>query len=311
VIGSFRYDPATNQAMILAHRGSNRSIDVLVSAIGFDANGPSAAPLGPRISILDMNLLPFPADLLAAGWTGGYSANQPWMSPDGRQILFVRGFRDVSGTQFVFTVWVCDLSYDAAGRIQPIQVGTCREVHRGLQGDDSVAWGGVPGTIYITQPSSADSAQDSLYRLTLQPAPSLALVQEVFSDAGIFTRVRVTSAVAGPDVSNGELVALYKDRDPQGCNKGIVIDAYDCNGLSCRILNQKSMRHVTWLPDGRLAGVRQDSPDRKRRCSQHPALVAFPGIDPNDVAPIDEITPLPVSPYFSCGECMEGSGGGW
>jgi hypothetical protein len=153
--------------------------------------------------------------------------------------------------------------------------------------------------------------QVSLYRLTLRSAPAAALAAEVFNNGVEFSSIKATAVPIGPDASYGELVAIAQG-GPNGCANAVVIDAYSCTGLSCRVLNQKGMRSVTWLPDGRLAGRDQTPPSRRNsgQCFMIDQLVAYPAVDSSNTA-ATLLTKTPSSPYRSCIFCMEGARGGW
>jgi hypothetical protein len=151
----------------------------------------------------------------------------------------------------------------------------------------------------------------SLYRLTLQPAPASAVAEEIFNSGAEFSHFKATAVATGPNASNGELVAVGQV-GANGCDTVVVIDAYNCSGLGCRVLNQKAMRNVTWLPDWRLAGRDQTPPSRRQggQCFPIDQLVAYPGVDSNSTPPT-LLLQTPTSPYRSCFGCMEGARGGW
>jgi hypothetical protein len=311
-IGDFRYDANRDQAMILAP-GPGGFV-AMASTIGFGLNGPTASAIETPIFLLDPTVLPLPADLAAAGWYV-YGYEQFALSPDATQVVLNQSYRS-SGqvSHMVESVWVCNVTYDAGGVIQPIAPLSCREVHRGpvdprrLQ---RVAWGALPGTLYVSGPASANPLQMSLYRLTLQPAPAAAIAEEVFNNGVEFSNIKATAVPTGPNASSGELVAIGQD-DPNDCQNAVVIDAYSCTGLSCRVLNQKGMRNVTWLPDGRLAGRDQTPPSRRQggQCFPIDQLVAYPGVDSNNTPPT-LLLQTTTSPYRSCFGCTEGARGGW
>jgi len=311
-IGDFRYDANRDQAMILGP-GPDGFV-AMTSTIGFGLNGPTASTIGTPIFLLDPRALPLPADLAAAGWYV-YGYEQFALSPDATQVVLNQSYHS-SGqvSHMVESVWVCRVTYDAGGVIQPITPSSCWEVHRGPVDpfrSQVVVWGALPGTLYVSGPASANPLQMSLYRLTLQPAPAAAIAEEVFSNGVDFGNMNSTVLPTGPDASNGELVALGQD-GPNGCMKAVVIDAYSCTGLSCRVLNQKGMRDVTWLPDGRLAGRDQTPPSRRQggQCFPIDQLVAYPGVDSNNTPPT-LLLQTTTSPYRSCFGCMEGARGGW
>jgi hypothetical protein len=286
----------------------------MISTIGFGLNGPTASTIGTPIFLLDPAALPLPADLDAAGWLLGGS-EQFSLSPDGTQVVLKQTYGSDSGyTHVVESMWVCSVTYDANGVIQPIEPSSCWEAHRGFldrNWGQGVVWGALPGTLYISEPASANSLQVSLYRLTLQPAPAAAIAEEVFNNGVEFSNIRAASAPIGPDAWNGERVAIAQG-GPNGCANAVVIDAYHCTGLSCRVLNQKGMRSVTWLPDGRLAGRDQTPPSRRNsgQCFMIDQLVAYPAVDSNST-PATLLIKTPSSPYRSCIFCMEGARGGW
>jgi hypothetical protein len=297
-----KYDADSNLALIVFE--DSIGVEVVTASIGFDANGPSISAVTAPVTLLDASPL-VPPDL--AGWIIEYGTSNVRISPDGAQVVMnILYLADADWSSWVESLWTCDLSYDAQSRIQPIHPSSCREVNRGVldQAGSGVAWGAVPGTLYVRRPASFDSTQVSLYRLTLQPPPARALVEELFNDGGTLTTVRAT-ATSAPEVSNGELVALYEDvRSPTYCSKVVVIDAYNCANLNCPIVNTKGMRTVTWLPDGRLAGKGQTPPDRRGRCQVGDGFVTYPAIDPYDT-PATWLHPLTGQNNF------EGSGGGW
>jgi hypothetical protein len=297
-----RYDPESNLAMIVFGKGAG--VEVVTLSITFGENGPSVTDLTGPVMLLDSRPL-VPADLAAAAWMWVETSDVS-LSPDGTQVVLKNMIAaNQSLTAWASSTWVCDVVYDAQSRIQPIDPETCREVHRGIlnrQWGESVAWGVVPGTLYITQPSSNDPMQVSLYRLTLQPAPLPATVEELFNDGGTLLTARVTAA---SEAENGELVALYERvGSPTNCSMVVVIDAYQCANLSCAVVNTKGMRTATWLPDGRLAGKDQTRPDRRGRCQAGVGFVAYPAIDTSNT-PATFLIPL------TGGNNFEGSGGGW
>ncbi len=311
-IGDFRYDANRDQAMILAP-GPGGFV-AMTSTIGFGPNGPTASTIGTPIFLLDPTALPLPTDLAAAGWVLGGS-EQFSLSPDGTQVILKQTYgSDSRYTHVVESMWVCSVTYDAGGVIQPVVPSSCWEAHRGFldrNWGQGVVWGALPGTFYFSEPASADPLQVSLYRLTLQPAPVAAIVEEIFSNGVEFSSIKATAAPTGPDASHGELVAIAQG-GPNGCAKAVVIDAYSCAGLSCLVKNQKGMRSVTWLPDGRLAGRDQTPPSRRNsgQCFMIDQLVAYPAVDSSST-PATLLTKTPSSPYRSCIFCMEGARGGW
>ena len=109
-----------------------------------------------------------------------------------------------------------------------------------------------------------------------------------------------------PNPTGGELVAIFEQGPmPENCQKVIVIDPATCDeNFSCAILNNQGLgnwvRTVTWLPDGRVAGVGQTAPNRQGRCVSTGTVVAFPAIDPNGTS----VTTL------TTGTNPEGAGGG-
>jgi hypothetical protein len=311
-IGDFRYDANRDQAMILAP--GQGGFVAMTSTIGFGLNGPTASTIGTPIFLLDPTVLPVPADLAAAGWSV-YGYEQFALSLDGTQAVLNQSYR--SGGQvshMVESVWVCSVTYDAGGVIQPIAPSSCWEAHRGPMDPrrlQTVVWGALPSTLYVSGPASANPLQMSLYRLTLQPAPARAITEEIFNSGAEFSHFKATAVATGPNASNGELVAIGQI-GASGCDTAVVIDAYSCNGLSCRVLNQKGMRAVTWLPDGRLAGRDQTPPSRRNsgQCFMIDQLVAYPAVDSSNTPPT-LLLQTPTSPYRSCVACMEGARGGW
>jgi hypothetical protein len=311
-IGDFRYDANRDQAMILAP-GPGGFV-AMTSMIGFGLNGPTASTIGTPIFLLDPAALPLPADLAAADWYV-YGYEQFALSPDATQVVLNQSYRS-SGqvSHMVESVWVCSVTYDAGGVIQPIMPSSCSEVHRGpvdprrLQ---TVVWGALPGTLYVSGPASADPLRMSLYRLTLQPAPARAIAAEIFNSGADFSHFKATAVATGPNASNGELAAVGQV-GANGCDTVVVIDAYNCSGLGCRVLNQKGMRNVTWLPDGRLAGRDQTPPSRRNsgQCLPIDQLVAYPAVDSSNTPPT-LLLQTPTIPYRSCFGCMEGARGGW
>jgi hypothetical protein len=214
------------------------------------------------------------------------------------------------------SVVTCNLSYDAQSTIEPIDPATCREVHRyaiHANWHEIVAWGALPGTIYSTHPSSVDPMLNSLYRLTVQPPPAATVVEELFYNGGILMGARANLAPPGAAVANAEIVAVFQKvlNGDTRCSQAIVIDAHNCTALNCPIVNQKGMRSITWLPDGRLAGRGQTPPKKGNgTCLDEESFVAYPAIDSNNTPPTVLETTRDL-PYIRCRECIEGSGGGW
>lgn len=319
---NLRYDADTRRVLIVGDGLSASMTQVSFSP----ATGPSVPFLGPPVTLLSIDQIDAPADLVSDGWTdlSGLQLSDPRISPDGTQILFKRSYikRDVTPTWpswWLDTFWTCELTYDVDSKVEPIVPSTCAEIHRAPVNDNNnpgsrASWGAKDGTFYITQPSTANAIHFSLYRLTLPPAPSPGLV-EIFSKGNVFEGARAT-ATTDPSVSNGELVAVYEaDPPPQFCSKVHVIDAYEnCAGIgSCTILNNQGqgnwLRSMTWLPDGRVAGRGQTAPNRQGRCITTGAnatlggiLDAFPAIDPNGT---------PATVLTTNGGYFEGAEGGW
>ena len=124
---------------------------------------------------------------------------------------------------------------------------------------------------------------------------------------------RSNVAPLGAAVTNGEIVAVYEAAPPGGtrCSKVIVIDAYNCTALNCAVVNQKGMRSITWLPDGRLAGRGQTPPKKGNgTCLENESFVAYPAIDSNNTPPT-VLETTPSLPWNLCRSCIEGSTGGW
>jgi len=231
-IGDFRYDANRDQAMILAP-GPGGFV-AMTSSIGFGLNGPTASTIGTPIFLLDPTALPLPLDLAAARWLL-LGSEQLALSPDGTQVVLKQTYvSDSQYTHIVESMWVCSVTYGAGGVIQPVVPASCWEVHRGpvdpYRGQ-GVVWGALPGTLYISEPASADPLQVSLYRLTLQPKPAAAIADEVFNNGVEFSSIKATAAPTGPDASNGELVAIAQG-GPSGCANAVVIAAYNCPWLS-------------------------------------------------------------------------------
>ena len=309
-IGDFRYDANRDQAMILAP-GPGGFV-AMTSTIGFDSNGPTASTIGTPIFLLDPTALLLPTDLPGPGWLL-WGSEQFSLSPDGTQAVLKQTYvSDSQYTHSVESMWVCGVRY-VDGVIQPVVPSSCWEAHRGPVDPNrgqGVVWGALPGTLYISEPASANPLQVSLYRLTLQSAPDAAIAEEVFNNGVEFSSIKATAAPTESDASHGELVAIAQG-GANGCAKAVVIDAY-CTGLSCRILNQKGMRSVTWLPDGRLAGRDQTPPSRRNsgQCFMIDQLVAYPAVDSSNT-PATLLLQTPSSPYRSCISCMEGARGEW
>jgi len=311
----FRYNADANLALVLTSSGND--IVVGLSSVSFGANGPVATPLSGPTPVLDTTAIPLPPDLTSTGWKfGGPEFNR--VSPDGSQLLMKLQIATSSGggTGVGPSIVTCSLSYDTDSTIEPIDPATCREVHRYVSGanwHEIVAWGTLPGTIYSTHPSSADPMKNSLYRVTVQPPPAPSVVEELFYNGGILMGARASFAPPGAAVTNGEIVAVNEGSPPGGtrCAKVIVIDAYNCTALTCSIINQKGMRSITWLPDGRLAGRGQTPPKKGNgTCLEDETVVAYPAIDSNNTPPT-VLTTTPSLPYNLCRTCIEGSGGGW
>ena len=264
--------------------------------------------------------MPTEAYALGARWKfGGPEFNR--VSPDGKQLLMKLGFSTSSGegTGEGSSIVTCSLGY-VVGTIKPIVPGDCQEVHRwetSARWQEIVAWGALKGTIYTTHTSYVDPTNNSLYRVTLPTVTAPRLVEELFHNGGILMGARATLAPLEASVANGEIVAVYERASLEGtqgspggtrCSKVTVIDAYSCTALDCPILNQKGMRSITWLPDGRLAGRGQTPPKKGNgSCLQDATFVAYPAIDSNNTA---SPTVLTTSPTVEWGS-IEGSGGGW
>jgi hypothetical protein len=315
---NLRYDADTGQVLVVGD-----GLYAGMTQVSFSpTNGPSVASLGPRVTLLTDSQIVTPAELTSAGWTH-FGTSDPRISPDGTQILFKRTYlnRDVTPiwpSWSLDTFWTCDLTYDGNSMIEAVDPSSCTEVHRAPVNDNNnygsrASWGAKDGTIYITQPSTADALHFSLFRRTLPSAPSPGLV-EIFSNGTVLDNVRAT-ATTDPTVSNGELVAVYEnDPPPRSCSKVFVIDAYNCAGIgSCEILNNQGqgngLRSMTWLPDGRIAGRGQLAPNRQGRCytagenaSLGGTLDAYPAIDPYGT---------PATVLTTGGGYFEGAEGGW
>jgi hypothetical protein len=314
---NLRYDADTNLVLVVGDGLVARMTQVTFSP----ATGPAVPFLGPQVTLLTDAQIVTPAELASAGWTP-FGTSDPRISPDGTQVLFQRSYLNQNGmpTWSLNTFWTCDLSY-ANSTIQPVDPSSCTEVHRAPVNDNDnygshASWGAKDATIYVTQPSTADVRELSLYRLTLPPNAPPNVV-EIFSVNGaVFDKVRAT-ATTDPAVSNGELVAVYDLGRPSNnwCSTVFVIDAYEnCAGIgSCTILNNQGqgngLRSVTWLPDGRVAGRGQTAPNRQGRCysagenaSLGGTLDAFPAIDPYGT---------PATVLTTGGGYFEGAEGGW
>jgi hypothetical protein len=311
-------DDNSGVALVLAKSGND--IVVGLSSISFSANGPVATQLSGPTPVLDTTDIPLPPDLLPPWEEPGLKFGAPeseWISPDGTQLLMKAGLYTSANEAAGIgpSIVTCSLSY-VGSTIEPIDPLTCREVHRFAQPaanwHEIVAWGAVPGTIYSTHPSSVDPKINSLYRLTVQAAATV--VEEIFHNGGILWGVRATWDAA----TQKEIVAVYEHAAPGsgGCSRVIVIDAYDCSSedsedRTCDILNEKGMRSMTWLPDGRLAG-RGRTPTKKGngQCFETESIVAYPAIDPTNTPPT-VLTTTPSNPYNLCRTCIEGSAGSW
>jgi hypothetical protein len=312
----FRYNGDANLSLVLDTSGND--IVVGLSSVSFGASGPVATQLSLPTSILDTTQIPLPPDVDSTGWKfGGPEFNR--VSPDGSQLLMKVGLGTGTGqeTGFGSSIVTCSLSYDADSTIKPINPATCREVHRyaplGDKWHEIVAWGALPGTIYSTHPSSANPMRNSLYRVTVQPPPAPSVVEELFHTGGILMGARANVAPLGTTV-NGEMVGVF-EHVPNGstrCSQVIVIDAYNCDAsLNCAKVNQKGMRSITWLPDGRLAGRGQTPPKKGNgTCLEDESFVAYPAIDSSNTPPT-VLETTPDLPYNLCRTCIEGSAGGW
>jgi hypothetical protein len=315
---TFRYNADTNLALVLAPSGDD--IVVGLSSVSFGADGPIATPLSGPTPVLDTTEIPLPTDLATPGANFG-GPESVGVSSDGSQLL-MKLFSTSSVTGMGPSVVTCSLSYDVDSTIVPIDPATCREVHRhapNANWHEIVAWGALPETIYSTHPSSVDPMKNSLYRLTVQTPPAASVVEELFYTGGSLREVRANLAPPGAAVTNGEIVAVSEGAPPAGqgspggtrCAKVIVIDAYNCTALNCPIVNQKGMRSITWLPDGRLAGRGQTPPKKGNgSCLEDESFVAYPAIDSNTTPPT-VLETTPSLPWNLCRTCIEGSGGGW
>jgi hypothetical protein len=302
-----RFDADTGLLLVLGDEMVARMIRVTFSPTG----GPSVALLGAPFVLLDDSELAIPADLASDGWTAG-GTSDPRISADGTRVLFHRGYGKETPTLSwsLNTFWTCDLAYDASWQIQPINPASCIEVYRAPVNDNDnwgshASWGAIDGTIYVTQPSSADVRQLSLYRLTLPPTNPPNIV-EIFNSGGVFDYPRAVST-DDPAASNGELVAAYDLARPSNnwCGRVYIIDAYeDCGSShSCTVLSNQGqgslLRSATWLPDGRIAGQGESAPNRQGRCSATGTLNAFPAVDPHGAS----------ATHLTTGGNIEGAGG--
>jgi len=311
----FRYNPDIDMALLLTTAGND--IVVGVSSITFGINGPVATPLSGPTPILDTTQIPVPSDLASTGWKYGAAIDR--VDSNGRQLLFKIGLETVSGeaAEVGKSLVTCSLSYHADSTIKPIDPASCREVHRyGLTANwhEIAFWGALPGTIYSTHPSLDHPMLNSLYRVTVPSDGAQSVVEELFYTGGVIMGAKANLAPLGSAVTNGEIVAVFETA-PNGtnlCAKVTVIDAYNCTGLNCPILNQKGMRSITWLPDGRLAGRSQTSSNKKGNgyCFDEEKFVAYPAIDSSNTPPT-VLTTTTANPYNLCRTCIEGSGGGW
>lgn len=312
----FRYNGDANLALVLDTSGND--IVVGLSSVSFGPNGPVATPLSGPTSILDTTEIPLPPEVPTHWKFGGPEFNR--VSPDGSQLLMKVGLGTGTGeeTGFGSSIVTCSLSYGTDSKIQAIVPETCREVHRyaplGDNWHEIVAWGALPGTIYSTHPSSANPMRNSLYRVTVQPPPAPSVVEELFHTGGILMGARANVAPPLTTV-NGEMVGVF-EHVPNGstrCSQVIVIDAYNCDAsLNCAKVNQKGMRSITWLPDGRLAGRGQTPPKKgNATCLEGESFVAYPAIDSNPNTLPTVLATTPDLPYNLCRTCMEGSAGGW
>jgi hypothetical protein len=302
-----RFDADTGLVLVVGETMTARMARVTFSP----TSGPSVAPFGAPIVLLRNSDLAVPSDLASDGWTA-VSITTPRISPDGSQLLLLRGYRKESPpiTETLRAFWTCDLTYDANSQVQPIDPASCAEVYRARTDGNSASgsratWGVIDGTIYVTQPSSADTGQHSLWRLSL-PATNPPNVVEVF-DGGGFEYARAF-ATDDPAASNGELVAVYDRFESANnwCGRVYVVDAYEDCGSShaCTVLNNQGqgslLRSATWLPDGRIAG-QGNAPSRQGPCTSTGTLNAFPAVDPYGT-PLTEL---------ETGDWIEGIGGGW
>jgi hypothetical protein len=257
--------------------------------------------------------------LASTGWKYGAAIDR--VHSNGSQLLFKIGLSTGTGEESGFgpSIVTCNLSYDVDSTIMPVDPATCREVYRyatNANWHEIVSWGALPGTIYTTHPSSVDPMKNSLYRVTVRTPPAPSVVEELFYNGGILMGARANVAPPGAPVTNGEIVAVYEyvpTTSGTRCSKAIVIDAYNCTALNCPIVNQKGMRSITWLPDGRLAGRSQTPPKKGNgTCMEEEAFVAYPAIDSSNTPPtILTPTPATIACLAPFRDCMEGSGGGW
>jgi hypothetical protein len=292
-----RYDSASSTVLIVSLGGGG--LAGATYDVRFDDKGPVVTTVTEPATMLNFTALSAPLDL-EAGWTW-YGWDDFVVSPDGGQILIGGSYRDGSTRVNVQnTFWTCALN-STVPSIEPL---SCKEVHRGPVNPNwgvKANWGGTAATIYVTEPSPDNLNAISLYRLTLPTLSVPGSFVKVFSDGNVLRMPRTV-----PN-GTGERVALFEQGPmPENCQKVIVIDPAECSEVdySCPILNNQGLgnwvRTVTWLPDGRVAGVGQTAPNRQGRCFSTGTVVAFPAIDPNG-APVTTLTQ---------GTNPEGAGGG-
>ena len=292
-----RYDSASRKVLIVSLSGGG--LAGATYEVSFDGNkGPVVATATEPVTMLDFTALSAPSDL-EPGWTW-YGWDDFVVSPDGSQILIGGSYKNGSTPVKVQnTFWTCDLNSTAPS----INASSCKEVHRGPVNPNwgvKANWGATAATIYVTEPPPDDLNAISLYRLTLPTDSVPGSFVKVFSDGKALRMPRTL-----PNGTGGELVAIFEQGPmPENCQKVIVIDPATCVNYSCTVLNNQGLgnwvRTVTWLPDGRVAGVGQTAPNRQGRCVSTGTVVAFPAIDPNGTS----VTTL------TTGTNPEGAGGG-
>ena len=282
---NFRYDPATGRGVLLGSQNAYAHLAATVD-ITFDAQGTPIVLASPLTTILTREGVPgLPEQLQDPSWTLQYMA-PAFLSPDGSRIVFLGMYRHPTlGTLDVN--WLCPFSFFDA----TLDPAGCRDLPRigPLRGN----WGARGDSLYFTG-NAVSGSGSALFRLMLADG----------SFAQIWGRgTFLSSAKATLDDAGRERVVIYEpDMTPSLCSRLIVIDADTCVDNHCQITNGGGNpgRSLTWLPDGRVAGEGQTTPNRKGQCKASGSIITF---DAND-------TTGTSTTLISVGTQPDGSGGG-